>query len=107
MSMGPRQLKPLQARARNMLGYALYRLARYSAAIEVFDMALEDAGDNAERRGQILGDRSLSLAALGHHDEAIAEAGRALELAPSQRHAEPHAGLRPLFQPAVRATPSR
>ena len=66
-----------------MLGYALYRLGQYSAAIEVFDMALDDAGDNAERRGQILGDRSLSLAALGHYDEAIAEAGRALELAPT------------------------
>jgi tetratricopeptide (TPR) repeat protein len=52
-----------------MLGYALYRLVRYSSAIEVFDMALEDAGDNTERRGQILGDRSLSLAALGLYDE--------------------------------------
>jgi tetratricopeptide (TPR) repeat protein len=80
---GTEALKPLQARARNMMGYALYRLGRYSAAIEVFDMALEDAGENAERRGQILGDRSLSLAALGHYDEAIAEAGRALELAPT------------------------
>ena len=77
------ELKPLQARARNMRGYALYRLGRHSAAIEVFDMALQDAGDNAERRGQIMGDRALSLAALGHHDEAIAEAGRALELAPT------------------------
>jgi len=79
---GTEALKPMQARARNMLGYALYRLGQHSAAIEVFDMALQDAGDNAERRGQILGDRSLSLAALGHYDEAIAEAGRALELAP-------------------------
>ncbi len=76
------ELKPLQARARNMLGYALYRLGQHSAAIEVFDMALQDADDNAERRGQILGDRSLTLAALGHHEEAVAEAGRALELAP-------------------------
>jgi len=76
-------LKPLQARARNMLGYALYRLGQHNAAIEVLDMALQDAGDNAERRGQILGDRSLSLAALGLYDEAIAEAGRALELAPA------------------------
>lgn len=80
---GTETLKPLQARARNMLGYALYRLGRYSAAIEVFDMALEDAGDNVERRGQIMGDRSLSLAALGHYDEAIAEAGRALDQAPA------------------------
>eukprot|EP01034_Spumella_vulgaris_P004438 gene4438-5659_t len=77
---GTETLKPLQARARNMLGYALYRLGQHSAAIEVFDMALQDAGDNAERRGQIMGDRALSLAALGHYDEAMAEAGRALEL---------------------------
>lgn len=76
-------LKPLQARARNMLGYALYRLNQTSAAIEVLDMALADAGEDAARRGQILGDRALALAALGHHDEAIAEVGRALELAPS------------------------
>ncbi len=82
MNIETAELKPLQARARNMLGYALYRLGQHSAAIEVFDMALQDADDNAERRGQILGDRSLTLAALGHHEEAVAEAGRALELAP-------------------------
>ena len=34
------------------------------------------------RRGQILGDRALALGGLGHHEEAIAEAGQALELAP-------------------------
>ena len=45
-------------------------------------MALVDAGEDATRRGQVLGDRALALGALGHHDEAIAEAGRALELAP-------------------------
>jgi len=80
--LGGEGLKPLQARARNMLGYALYRLGHYSAAIEVLDQALVDAGEDGARRAQILGDRSLALGALGHHDEAIAEAGRALELAP-------------------------
>src|SRR5262249_4791110 len=75
-------LKPVQARARNMLGYTLYRLGQASAAIEVLDMALVDAEEDVTRRGQILGDRALALGALGHHDEAIDEAGRALELAP-------------------------
>src|SRR5260370_23460825 len=65
-----------------MLGSALYRLGHYSAAIEVVDLAVVDAGEDGARRAQILGDRSLALSALGHHDEAIAEAGRALELAP-------------------------
>ena len=65
-----------------MLGYALYRLGRNAEAIEVLDMALVDAGEDAARRGQILGDRALALGALGHHDEAIAGAGQALELAP-------------------------
>src|SRR5260370_3085053 len=72
----------LQARARNRLGYALYRLGHQSAAIEILDLAVVDAGEDGARRAQILGDRSLALSALGHHDEAIAEAGRALELAP-------------------------
>ncbi|MBL0900334.1 MAG: tetratricopeptide repeat protein, partial [Reyranella sp.] len=75
-------LKPLQARARNMLGYCLYRLGQHSAALEVLDMALVDAGEEPMRRGQILGDRALALSALGHHDEAIAEIGRALEIVP-------------------------
>src|SRR5436190_13463037 len=79
---GAEGLKPLQARARNMLGHALYRMGHYGPAIEVLDMALVDAGDEAARRGQILGDRALALGGLGHHDEAIAEAGRALKLAP-------------------------
>ena len=82
IQQGGEGLKPLQARARNMLGYALYRLGHHSSAIEVLDMALVDAGEDAARRGQILGDRALALGAIGHHDEAIAEAGRALELAP-------------------------
>src|SRR5208282_1642333 len=51
-------------------------------AIEVLDMALVDAGEDVTRRSQIKGDRALALGALGHHDEAIAEAGQALELAP-------------------------
>ena len=82
IQQGGEGLKPLQARARNMLGYALYRLGHYSAAIEVLDLAVVDAGEDGARRAQILGDRALALSALGHHDEAIAEAGRALELAP-------------------------
>ena len=56
---GGEQLRPLQARARNMLGYALYRLARFDDAIAVLDLAMADAGDDAARRGQILGDRAL------------------------------------------------
>jgi tetratricopeptide (TPR) repeat protein len=75
-------LKPLQSRARNMLGYALYRLGKLSEAIEVLDMALVDAAEDAARRSQILGDRALAVGALGYHDEAIAEAGQAIELAP-------------------------
>src|SRR6266446_1151883 len=82
IEQGGEGLKPLQARARNMLGYALYRLGHHSSAIEVLDLAMLDAGEDGARRGQILGDRALALGALGHHDEAIAEAQRALELAP-------------------------
>jgi tetratricopeptide (TPR) repeat protein len=79
---GGEVLKLLQARARNMLGHALYRMGHYGPAIEVLDMALQDAGDDAARQGQILGDRALALGGLNHHDEAIAEAERALALAP-------------------------
>ncbi|MBS0546821.1 MAG: tetratricopeptide repeat protein [Proteobacteria bacterium] len=75
-------LRPVQARTRNMLGHVLYRLTHYGPAIEVLDMALNDAGEDAGRRAQILGDRALALNGLGHHDEAIAEAGKALALAP-------------------------
>jgi tetratricopeptide (TPR) repeat protein len=57
-------------------------LGHHSSAIEVLDLAMVDAGEDAQRRSQIMGDRALALSALGHHDEAIAEAGRALELAP-------------------------
>jgi tetratricopeptide (TPR) repeat protein len=74
--------RPLQARARNMLGHTLYRLGHFSVAIEVLDMALNDVGDNQRQRAQILGDRALSLGGLNHHDEAIAEAHKALELWP-------------------------
>jgi tetratricopeptide (TPR) repeat protein len=79
---GGERVKPLRARGFNMMGHVLYRLGHYSPAIEVLDMALADAGEDAGRRGQIMGDRALALAGLGRHDEAIAEAGRALELAP-------------------------
>src|SRR5205823_3520342 len=66
IEQGGEGLKPLQARARNMLGYALYRLGHHSSAIEVLDLALIDAGEDPARRGQILGDRALALSALGH-----------------------------------------
>lgn len=74
--------KPIQARARNMLGHVLYRLGNFATAVEVLDMAALDAGEEQARRAQILGDRALSLGGLGHHDEAIEEAHKALELAP-------------------------
>ena len=35
--------KPLQARTRNMLGYALYRCGQPQAALEILDQALADA----------------------------------------------------------------
>jgi tetratricopeptide (TPR) repeat protein len=79
---GMEGLKPLQARARNMLGHALYRMGHYGPAIDVLDMAMVDAGDDAARRGQILGDRALALGGLGHHEEAITGARQALDLAP-------------------------
>src|SRR5262249_60367554 len=82
IQQGGESLKSVQARARNMLGYALYRLGNHAAAIEVLDMALTDAGADQARSAQILGDRALALGALDHHDEAVGEAGRALELAP-------------------------
>jgi len=71
-----------KARARNMLGHTLYRLGHYDAAIGVLDMALSDVGEDAARHGQILGDRALALSGLGHFEEAINEAGRAVALAP-------------------------
>ena len=52
IQQGAEGLKPLQARARNMLGYALYRLGHHSSAIEVLDMALVDAGDHESGREQ-------------------------------------------------------
>ncbi len=75
-------LRPVQARARNMLGHVLYRLGHYGPAIEVLDMAINDAGEDAGRRAQVLGDRALALGGLGHHDEAVAEAQKALALTP-------------------------
>jgi tetratricopeptide (TPR) repeat protein len=63
-----------------MLGHALYRLNHFGPAIEVLDMALNDAGEDPRQRAQILGDRALALGGLAHHDEAIAEARKALEL---------------------------
>jgi tetratricopeptide (TPR) repeat protein len=74
--------RPLQARTRNMLGHVLYRLGHYSPAIEVLDMALNDVGEDTRQQAQILGDRALALGGLGHHDEAIAEAHKALALWP-------------------------
>jgi len=75
-------LRPVQARTRNMLGHVLYRLGHYDSAIGVLDMALADAGEDAGRRAQVLGDRALALNGLGHHDEAVAEAQKALALSP-------------------------
>ncbi|MEI6202131.1 MAG: tetratricopeptide repeat protein, partial [Enhydrobacter sp.] len=54
-------LRPLQARTRNMLGHTLYRLGHFGPAIEVLDMALNDAGEDQRQRAQILGDRALAL----------------------------------------------
>src|SRR5262249_54639370 len=76
------KLKPLAARCRNMLGHVLYRLGNHSTAIEVLDMAMADAGDDGARQAQILGDRALALSGLGHHDQAMEEAKRALALMP-------------------------
>ncbi len=74
--------KPIQARARNMLGHVLYRMGNFATAVEVLDMAALDAGEDAPRRAHILADRALALGGLDHHDEAIEEARKALELAP-------------------------
>ena len=64
--------------------------AIFEPAIEMLDLALVDAGDEAPRRAQILGDRALALGGMGHHDEAIAEAEQALDAgaarAPSLNH---------------------
>jgi tetratricopeptide (TPR) repeat protein len=74
------RLKPLAARCRNMLGHVLYRLGNHSTAVEVLDMAMADAGDDVQRQAQILGDRALALSGLGEHDQAVAEAERAMAL---------------------------
>jgi tetratricopeptide (TPR) repeat protein len=76
------KLKPLAARCRNLLGHVLYRLGNHSTAVEVLDMAMADAGDDVPRQAQILGDRALALSGLGHHEQAVAEAERALALMP-------------------------
>ena len=65
-----------------MLGHVLYRLGHYSAAIEVLDMALVDAGDDAARRGQILGDRALALGGARPSRGGDRRSRQALELAP-------------------------
>ena len=70
-------------------------------------MALADAGDEAPRRAQILGDRALALGGLGHHEEAIAEAEQALALAPESAELQSRAGLRPVFRRPACPTPSR
>jgi tetratricopeptide (TPR) repeat protein len=74
--------KPLQARTRNMLGHVLYRLGHYAPALEVLEMAATDAGEDSNRRAQILGDRALALGGLSNHDEAIAAAQQALAVWP-------------------------
>ncbi len=76
------QLRPVQARSRNMLGHVLYRLGHFEPALEILELALRDAGEDAQRRAQIQGDRALALGGMGRHDEAIAEAEQALTLAP-------------------------
>gem|GEM_PF-608301 len=76
------KLKPLAARCRNMLGHVLYRLGNHSAAVQVLDMAMADAGDDGQRQAQILGDKALALSGLGEHEQAVAEAERALALMP-------------------------
>src|SRR5258708_23325547 len=76
------KLKPLAARCRNMLGHVLYRLGNHAAAVEVLDMAMADAGDDVPRQAQILGDKALALSGLGEHEQALAEAERALALMP-------------------------
>src|SRR6185369_11897332 len=75
------QIRPVQARSRNMLGHVLYRLGHLEPALDMLDAALRDAGEEVPRRAQILGDRALALGGLGRHDEAIAEAQHALALA--------------------------
>src|SRR5215203_3198992 len=64
------QLRPMQARSRNMLGHVLYRLGHFEPALELLELALRDAGDEVPRRAQIQGDRALALGGMGHHDEA-------------------------------------
>jgi tetratricopeptide (TPR) repeat protein len=76
------QLRPMQARARNMLGHVLYRLGHFEPALEMLEQAEREAGEEGPRRAQILGDRALALGGLGRHDDAIAQAGQALALAP-------------------------
>src|SRR6478752_7191543 len=44
------QLRPTQARARNMLGHVLYRLGHFDPALEILDQALSDAGEEPTRR---------------------------------------------------------
>ena len=76
------QLRPMQARARNMLGHVALSPRPLRAGARGPRQALRDAGEDAARRAQILGDRALALGGLGRHDEAIAEAEQALALAP-------------------------
>src|SRR6478736_7611019 len=76
------QLRPLQARARNMLGHVLYRLGHFAPALEILEQALSDAGEEPTRRAQIMGDRALAMGGLARHEDAIAEADQAVALAP-------------------------
>src|SRR3954469_23657044 len=47
------QLRPMQARSRNMLGHVLYRLGHFAPALEVLELASRDAGEDVSRRAQI------------------------------------------------------
>ncbi len=90
-----RACKPLQARGAQLLGHALYRMGHLRPAIEVLDMALADAGDEAARRAQILGGHALALGGLGHHDEAIAERPAGAGAGAGECQPAARAGLRP------------
>ena len=75
------QLRPMQARSRNMLGHVLYRLGHFEPRSRSSTRPARCRRRGA-RRAQIQGDRALALGGMGRHDEAIAEAEQALTLAP-------------------------
>ena len=66
-------------------------------------MALVDAGDDAARRGQILGDRALALGGARPSRRGDRRSRPGARTGAGQRRAQPRAGLRaPLRRPAVR-----